>query len=273
MLRNIVYKVKYMKSLSSVFNKNYTKKYQSYGFCRKKSTYARIKGDTIQAFTLRYFYITRSYSVEFGIWPLCLPQPVFLDGGIYNLYQFVDDPYNNAKGWVYEKDSEESIEQCAESISRVIDEYLLPFFDTCHDCQTALPQLIKLEKQFEIIRLNRLKAKGIKNCAKPWQWGSLWDGKKYYMALKSDNWPYVKRYLDCQIEHHKKTIASFDDPNATKQPEIVKQRFSEGLIELVERMDHLQGKDYGYFKTSLQTNETKMCEYLADQYPKLLLNP
>ena len=256
-----------MKSLSSQFNEDCAKKYQSLGFRRSKKTFIRIRGETIQTFSLQYSRIGRAYSVHFGLYPLCLPQPVYFDEGEYELYRALD-PCDNFtawehSGWEVKSKSDTDMLECIESIIKAIDLYLIPFFDRCIDCKTSLTDLLALEKTFDYNRRKYLQLKGITDCAKPWQYRSMLDSKKLYMALKTSNWSYARQYFTNWIDCYKGGSKQFDKSRSTEHTR---------LTELLECLQKLEGKDYGYFHTIVKCNEIEMRKFLTTQYPKLLFD-
>ena len=207
--------------------------------------------------------------MQFAVSPLCMPYPIHIDTGVYELDQFMAGMHEERLGWVYDKNSEDSMIACVQSISNAIDIYLLPFFDSCCDCKSSLEEMIKLEKLLDNNRKQWLHRIGEQDKAAPLQELSLFDSRKYYMALKSNNWNYAYQYLDHQIKSCKSSLKSFDDPNGPKQPNIVKERYIQSLAEYSEQMDKLQSQDYCYFIKLVDYNEKQMKEFLATKYPKL----
>lgn len=258
-----------MKTISRCFNHVCTQKYQPLGFARNKTTFIRIKGDVLQAFSLKRSLHVPTCSVEFGIFPLCLPQPICLDAGGYVLDELIIDRYEGASGWTFDPNSDESMMNCIESISNAIDLYLLPFFDACSDCKSALPELIKLEELFDYTRQKRLQLNGEADLGIPWQERSMYDSRKYYMALKSRNLSYAYHYLNHHIDFYKTRLKSFDNSNLPKQPEIVRERFLAKLVAYSEQLELLCSGDLDYFDDLLNSNESQMLKFLSTKYPKI----
>lgn len=258
-----------MKTISRNFNYICTQKYQVLSFSRSKSTFARISEDVVQAFALKYSRSVPTCSVEFGIFPLCLPQPIFLDAGGYALDEFIIEQCEDSSGWTFDSCSDESMKNCIESLSNAIDLYLLPFFETCSDCQSALPGLIKLEELFDRNRQKRLQLRGDSDLAVPWQERSLFDSRKYYMALKSRNLSYAYQYINHQVNFYKTRLEAFDNPDSPRQPDIVRERFLTKLATYSEQLEWLDSGDFSYFDDLLKSNENQTLKYLADKYPKI----
>lgn len=261
-----------MKTISRYYNHVCTQKYQPLGFSRSKSTFVRKSGDVLQAFTLKCSRGVSTCSVEFGIFPLCLPQPIFLDAGGYALDEFIVELHNESSGWIFDSSSDESMMNCIESISEAIDLYLQPFFETCSDCKSALPELVKLEELFDLNRQKKLHLRGDFDSAVPWQERSLFDSRKYYMALKARNLSYAQQYLNHQVNFYKTRLKSFDKPNSPSQPDVVRQRFLAKLASCSEHLEWLDSGDFSYFDNLLKSNENQTLKYLADKYPKICSN-
>jgi len=258
-----------MKTISKYYNCVCTQKYKPLGFSRSKSTFVRTSGDVLQAFTLKCSRDVPTCSVEFGIFPLCLPQPIFLDAGGYELDEFIVELHTESSGWRFDPSSDESMMNCIESISEAIDLHLLPFFEACSDCKAALPELVKLEELFDLNRQKALRLMGDVDSAAPWQERSLFDYRKYYMALKARNLSYAQQYLNHQVNFCKTSLKSFDEPNSPRQPDVVRQRFLAKLASCSEHLERLDSGDFSYFDNLLKSNENQMLKYLEDKYPKI----
>ncbi len=260
-----------MKTILRYYN-NYTQKYQLLGFSRTKSTFARVRGDVLHTFTFKYSCSVPICSVDFGIFPLCLPQPIFLDVGGYELDEFIIELHKRSSGWTFDACSDESMTNCVKSISQAIDLYLLPVFEECRDCKSTLPELIKLEELFDRNRQKTLHLMGESNFAAPWQERSLFDSRKYFMALKAHNLPYAYQYLNHKVAFYKNRLKSFDNPNSPRQPDVVRERFSAKLALYSKHLEWLDSGDFGYFDDLLNSNEKQMKSFLAAKYPKIRIN-
>ena len=258
-----------MMTLTRKFNQICAQKYQPLGFIRSKSTFARIVGDVIQSFSLKFYRGAPVCTVEFQISPLCLPQPFYLEGGIYELDQFIVDQQIGGHGWMYNRHSDESINNCVELLSNAIDLYLLPFFEMCTDCETALAGCMKLEEALDCNRRKRLQLMGEADLAAPWQERSLFDYRKFYMALKSRNLSYACQYLKHQVDYCKIRLEALDKPNSPKQPDGVRERFLAKLTKDSAQLQWLESGDLGKFEDLVNSNESQMREFLASNYPKI----
>ena len=258
-----------MTTISRCYSRICTQKYRAIGFFKRRTTFARIRGDVIQTFSLKLSRRVPACSIEFGVFPLCLPQPIFLDAGGYALDEFIIEKHEDIGEWTFDHSSDKSMIYCIESLSKTIDLYLLPFFDVCDDCNSALPELIKLEELFDGNRQTRLQLRGDFDSALNWQERSLFDSRKYFMALKSRNLSYAYQYLNYQINFCKMKLEALDNPNASIQPDIVRERFSIRLAMHLEHLERLQSGKLGYFDALLNANENQMKKFLSTQYPKI----
>ncbi len=252
-----------MKKISKYFNQICTQKYSSLGFSKNKSAFIRMRGDILQTFALECSHMAPTCSVNFGIFPLCLPQPVYFDCGEYTLDKFIVEVYD---GWIFDSKSDESIMNCVESISQAIDSYLLPFFEKCCDCKTALPELIKLDELFDRNRQTILRLIGTSDLAVSWQDRSLFDPGKYYMALKAHNWSYVRKYLYFKVDFYKERIKSFDSPGSPKQPKSIIERFLTSLSLHLKLLELLESEDFASFDEMIKLNEIQMYKLLGRKF-------
>lgn len=266
-----------MKSITRYFNKICTKKYEPLGFSKSRTTFSksqfvffRINEDVVQAFTLKRSQGVPECTVEFGILPLCRSAPVYIDGGGYELDRFTVEQHAGYSGWKFNPWVDKSVINCVESMSEAIDLYLLPLFDRCSNCAEALPELVKLEELFEKNRMETLRLWGDTDHATlTWQERSLFDDRKYYMALKSHDLDYARKYLLFQISYREKTLKSFDSPDSPRQPDSVIEKFSANLARDIEQLKRVESADFDYFDRLLSSNEDKTLKFLADQYPQI----
>lgn len=262
-----------MKSIISAFNQICSQKYKPLGFVKIGQGFVCMGREVFHTFALKQGSLKRKVTVEFGVVPLCanIWHPMSLHGGAYELHQFNPDLYMNF-GWYCDLDSEDNIINCAMEISEAIDSYVLPLFEKCKDCKTALTVLPDLEELFDQNRKEVLRRIGEVDCAMPWQESSLYDGYKYYMALKAKNWDYARRYLVFLIHHYEEKLREFNLPDAPKQPPWVKPRFEAQLNELCERLDRLSYSDFAFFNDMVNRNESQTLEFIKSKYPKLYAN-
>lgn len=255
-----------MKTILQCFKKNYEKKYESVGFLMSKSTFLRIRGDVVQAFSFKPSLMGEPIcSVEFGVFPLCLPQPVFFEAGGYMLDWFIVNRPESYLGWRYDTQSDVSISNCIKSVSDTIDLYLLPFFESACDCKKALQELFSLEELFDANRKRVVCLKGGTDSAKPWQERSLFDYRKYYMALKASNWEYAEKYLIHMVNNYQSALMRFGSEESPRQPDMVIKKHKLKLGSFMEQLSHIQAHDHVFFTKQIIANENEMNKYLIRQ--------
>lgn len=229
------------------------------GFRKKGKTLFCSNKEVICAFTLNVVPSECRCFVEFDVFPLCTVPPIYLNSGRYSLEGFLTDPHNNYFTW---HNSSESISSCVNRITELVDNRLIPIFDKCTNCESALFELLRLEMEFERNRLAKLKQMGTLDCASNWKDRSLFDAKKYYMALKAKNYTYARQYLEHEISHYKNIITSLKDPKSSQQPKIVKERFVNTLNSRLDHLSHLSAEEYSFFEDLLCSNEQRMLDFL-----------
>ena len=265
-----------MLSISKVYGSICKKKYQALGYSNEKgNTFARIKNDVLQVFSLKKYENLPIVTIEFGIIPLCMSLPTALTSNFpilsmisYRLDQFFAELLANDEGWRYLPNSNASMHACVVSLTQAIDSYLIPLLERCVDCSSSLIELIKLEKMFDDNRLNALALLGEKDTAKPWENESLFDTKKYFMALKSGDYIYAHKFLTHQVDFFSCEVQK---SLHTNQPPIVLERISQKLSYYCEQLRILQSGNRGYFEKLVQTNEETMKTMLRARYPKLFV--
>ncbi|MBR6563604.1 MAG: DUF4304 domain-containing protein [Clostridia bacterium] len=257
-----------MKSVSLIFNRVCKQKYQPLGFVKSKSSFIRVKGDIIQSFSFKRFRDGHTCTVDFGVFPLCARPPINLDAGAYEVDGFIVGKCEGWFCWEFDPFSDESKEKCIESISEAIDSHVIPFFERCIDTQSALTESTKLEELLDLNRKEKLKLNGMSDMAKPLQERLLMNPYRYYMALKSRDFSYVKKYLEYKVSHLERCLKEFETPGPFKQPECVKESHSDSLAEYTMQLYLLYAEDFDYFDKMIEANEKAMREYLASKYPK-----
>lgn len=161
-----------------------------YGFKRKGKAYVRVVNDVMQNFMIERINQGRECRIQFAVLPLCMRiEKDYISGGVYShsLRRFepiTSDSDYNMDSWSYDSNSTTSMDKCIHQIARFIVIYLLPFFERANSSQTALDELIELDKLFDKTRLIGLKICGIEDMSEsisnplyPWH-------NRYCMALK-----------------------------------------------------------------------------------------
>ena len=182
--------------------------------------------------------------------------------------------YKSYWGWTFAERTDEDIKKCINEISHNMDLYMIPFFERCVDCRSSLEETIKLEKDKNRARVEWLILSG--RCTHSdlleeqlFEKRQFYCPRRYYMALKSENWDYMRKYYNVWIDNHKKLLADQSDPNViTKQPEWVIKRVSDKLALHMEQLKHLDEGDFAYFVRMRESNEKQLREYLLEKYPE-----
>lgn len=263
-----------MASISREYDTISKRKYLPVGFIKEKQTFARIKGDVLQVFTLKKHGHKPTVTVEFGILPLCMPLsfaslPIhfsILSMGNYSLDQFfVGSPALHG-GWVFNPLSKDSIQDCLYSVTQAIDNHLIPLFDKCTNCSTSLTELVKQEEKFDRNRREILLLRGEADCAKSWKERSLFDYKKYFMALKAGNYTYAQVFLNHQVNFYEKAL---HECIISQESKTVIEKHTMKYRSYSEQLKMLNSGDRDYFYNLIQSNEDAMWKLLKQNYPKL----
>ena len=255
-----------MKTLSRIFNKRCADEFGATGFLKVKGSFVRLSNDVLHVFLLKHFRNVPSCTVEFSIIPLCGGVPIFLEAGKYILSDFYPERLHD---WRYDPNSNESIELCVESLVHAINEKLIPQFTNCADSASALLSLIKLDELFDNNRKKSLELMGSIDRASPWQERSMFDSRKFYLALKSCNYVYAELYLRFHVSYHQFELERMEKPESTKQPESVIREIKEDLDLCLELLKRLTSGDYVFFDNLLLQNEAQAKLWLFDRYPAI----
>lgn len=254
-----------MATLFQLFNRACGKKARSLGFTRWKNAYIRIGSEIIQTVSVDESAIQNISRIEFSLLPLCMPTPVFLWVGNNALENLTVNEFTEDMAVVSRMNEDE----LQDKLKAYIDNALFPFFNECNTCEKALKGLLRVEENAEINRLRKLQFVKDTDCAASLQERSMFDPKKYYMALKAKDDAYVERYLRFQVAHHERNLKGFSAPGTVKQPDIVIQRTQKQLSDLSEQLKRFASGDLDYFSNMLRENECEMRNFLSANYPKI----
>lgn len=237
---------------------------QLYGFRCFNGTYARIKNDMLQSFSIIKTRGQDLYNVYFGIVPLC-NKILSLDMHIYSLDQFYDDTNIYSYGWSPDMTG---IEACTQRIIMAIEKYLLPLFLKCNNCKEALNELIAIETIFESNRNIVLQREQRSDCAEHQWFSSMFDPNKYCLAMKARDYNYMQQHLKLKLSFYNKRI--YDIKNGvSNQPDIVYQNLIRDREETRIHLLKLEEHDAFYFDQLIASQELKTTVFLKERYPKL----
>ena len=256
-----------MKSASGIFNEICKKKYTHYGFVQKKATFIRVENDIIQSFSLKRSRYIPSMTIEFGVCPLCHPQPMYFDVGPFELEHYVvrKDIFNGV--WMYNRYDEASIYECIEKMMGAFDIYVIPFFEQSVDCSTALRALALLEERRIEVRAQERSIFGLCKPANELN-RKLFDSRYYYLSLKAKDISFAKEFLFHNISIAKNDLKLCDFPPYDKM-ETRRIRVVERLQRYTEHLEQLERENWSYFEELLANNESAMLTELSKNYPKL----
>lgn len=242
-------------------------KVSQYGFNRKKNIFVRLVNDVLQTFYIEKLGIhsyERAARVGFSVIPLCqrIETEQVLDGfGVYYLRNFEISTLTEGNGWRY-KSIPEDIDACVKEILMYTNKYLLPFFERANSCKAALSEVLALEKIFNNNRLESLKLCNIADRLDPNVELNLLDSKKYFMALKSGDYDFALKSRKALLEQNMTAYHSAQTNSYMTSKKLHEQE--EMLGKLQDEIQHLEEKDWNYFKTMIVDNEDYSREKLKD---------
>lgn len=219
---------------------------QELGFKQSKNVFWRVANDMYQTFyieTFKAYAGMKNCRIGFCVIPLCAGVSAEADirqRGLYYLKKFEPayqlEDWQPWDGWLYNSD-EKVRELCYKEITRMLKEYLVPFFDRASQSATALSELIALEALFDD---NRLSLGPGRAPAIDATGGTArlnkYDPVKYYLAVKAGDFDFaldvMESILARQEESFKQNADEFSGIATTN-----------GIEELV---DHLKSGDMEY---------------------------
>lgn len=181
--------------LIDYYNAIFFEKAHQLKFKRNKNKYIRVINDVYQCFAIQGLSDKRA-TIEFGVLPMCMPYNYY--GMLrYNLTQFLP-LYDFFKYY----EDENSIYKCVKKLYDYACSYMFPFFDNTTVSSSALQELLLLDKNIEQIRLENLKSHGISDCAPAFELRTIPYLEKYYFALKTENYEFIKQYFQLSTENY-----------------------------------------------------------------------
>lgn len=221
------------------------------GFNRVGDSWIRIVSDVIQTFRLKSMVGSKCYTIDFGVFPLCMPINC-CDMGAYSLNHFSSNPIVYDNGWKRWEKSPNTTDDCDDNIWTAFGKYLIPFFAQANSCEMALRSMIELDELFDRNRREVLQKASLPDCATPWQKRSLCAPEKYYMALKCKDYQYALSFLHNELLMCEDTICG---NQSEYQPEIVIERHKERKAEALLHQTMLNEGNPGFFDQLLFENE------------------
>lgn len=213
--------------------------------------FVRVHGEIIQSLQLQRFSCVKQCTIVFALIPLCQKIDYF-DVGLYNLRNFTIPPtLQQADSWTYDA-SETSKTACIQEMMALVEKDLIPLFEKCSECKETLAALLDLEMRF------------YQNaCAARRLWGkeswipalgngiNLYDGRKYCMALKAENYSMASRIMQAYLETHLHSLHCTEP----KQPEHVLRRLEKAIQHEQAELAYIEARNTTYFSELLAENE------------------
>lgn len=226
-----------------------------YGFKRKNKGFVRVINDVCQSFDMEKLSRgpgQKACRIGFVVRPLCQPLNVqqVERGGLYYLKKFEICDDGEPDGWRYKYDPE-SISLCIEEVMRYISAYMIPFFERATCTKSAFSELIALEKLFNENRVAYLNLKGIEDGAGPDAELNLFDGAKYYMALKNGNYDYAMKSRSAVLQLN---LVAYESEKGFLPEEVLAER-REVIQRLHREIELLDKGDYDFFRNLVEENE------------------
>lgn len=251
------------------FISEYTKRCKSevlkYGFKQRRQVFSRIVNDVYQNFyveKLGLYPDGRGCRVGFAVLPLCQrleAEQVSNGMGIYYLRRFEVTHWTEGDGWRYKAEST-SISNCIEEIMRYLISYLLPFFERADSCETALQELINLEKLFNDNRIASLKMNGMEDKAGSDAELRLSDSAKYFMALKNGDYNFALKSRKSLEQQNTNAYNSMSEKGYLTDEDRIRRE--KNLSKLRDEITYLEASDRNYFQRVIEENEAYSREAL-----------
>ena len=234
--------------------------FPQYGLKKKNKAYVGVVNDVMQNFTfeeLRRGRTCRACRVEFAIIPLCLRiEKEDIPGGVYsyNLKLFEEGEWMQRDQWEYDPKSEESMEACAKDVIRYLTYYLLPLFERANSCETALPELINVEKLFNDNRVEFLRKNGLEDRAKPGSGFQLSNCVYYYMALKNGDFYFALKSRKALLQQNVDSYNSMSERGYLTEKNRIQREID--ISKLRDEIAKIERQDKSYINQLIIENET-----------------
>lgn len=235
------------------------------GFKRIRQTYARIKNDVLQSFTLKRWRTGYICTIEFGIVALGMNIP-WVGVEPYDLDRFSVDTFG---GWEYIPSSEESVKQCVLFLIDTIDEKLIPLFERADCCERAFPALVEMKKLFHQNSLIKSSHSEYKQNDENFEERLLYDSNMYYIALKGGNMDFASRYLTHWIDINENDLQRLNltpelfGSTDEYQLKAKQQRITERIEKLKIQLSMIENNDMTSIEKMIRENEICSCETLS----------
>lgn len=213
--------------------------------------FVRVHGEIIQSLQLQRFSCVKQCTIVFALIPLRQKIDYF-DVGLYNLRDFTIPPtLQQADSWTYDA-SEASKTACIQEMLALVEKDLIPLFEKCSECKETLSALLDLEMRFY---QNACAARRLwgKECWIPALGNgiNLYDGRKYCMALKAEDYSMASRIVQAYLETHLHSLHCTEP----KQPEHVLRKLEKAIQYEQAELSYIAARNTTYFSELLAENE------------------
>lgn len=234
---------------------------EDYGFKKVGRAFVRIKNDVVQNFAIEKLRSGRACRVEFAIIPLCLRiEATYVSGGVYShsLRKFEPSQWTQWDQWEYDPESKDSVETCVAEITRFLTGYLFPFFERAISCETALQELIELEKFFCMTHRKSLRMNGFEDKTKSENQSS--DSVQYFMALKAGNYDLALKNRQLLLQQNMESYHLMMEKGYLTAED--RLRRENNFLRIQDEINHLCMCDVEYFRQMMEENEAYSREVL-----------
>ena len=243
-----------MRTIISTFNKRSLQKYRDIGFVRTKYGFARRYYDVLQIFACVPKRTTSTCTVHFDLLPLSMGISE-IGEGLYDLCKLTPEYLSCADGWKYNQFSISSINDCIDQMFGAIDNHLIPLFQKCNNCQTALSELLIIEELVDARRIEWLALHNESDKARPWRERSMFDPRKYYMALKANDRDYAISFLTLNIKFYEAKLTDIASASVRNRPPVVQERYQAMHRQYTEHLKYLLESNQEFLEDLLARNE------------------
>lgn len=230
--------------ITELFTQECTRRYVPLGFRRSGRSWTRLIHDVWQVFTLRHLDSSLLCTITFGIFPLCAP---FLsaEDSSYTVEQL--DAVLVQTGQPPHPTTYQNPQERLTQLLKIVNRKLLPLFDRADSCQSALGELIALDRLFER-RLRQISGSTELN-----REIIYYAPEKYYMALKVGDTVFASRYQQFQITRYSQFLSE-------QRSAYEEQLYGGRLKELRQHRDMLRKGNTAFFAALCQENERRNIE-------------
>lgn len=226
-----------------------------HGFKRKRNVYYRVVNDVLQNFCFEKVCSGRECRVRFCVAPLaCRLSEVGIGLDCLKSFDTSETSMspNTWDSWEYDRNEPKSIDACIAEIVRYLKIYLIPYFERADSCQTALLELIGFDIRKNEQRITLLNRCGGQDRADILSVLNLYDGCKYYMALKNKNYEFV---LLCHKAILKSAMEGYEYAKSVDMEEESLNERKEAIARLKYEERKLLERDDEYFSKIIWENE------------------